>query len=173
MNKKNQLATLVALGTLGAPMLVQAQGAYDYESFNYPGSTSDFVRDINARGDAVGNGTLPYIYAEMMRRAEIEIACGPDYGVNERRRKDEGELTLIRESQRTTEQVMEFACRMVATATVWNPMYYLIAVPRAFLLGTTSTEWVGYLVSCVGSVLLFILCLLVFHLTETRVTERI
>ena len=71
MNKKNQLATLVALGALGAPMLVQAQGAYDYESFNYPGSTFDQVFGINDRGDAVGNGFIdpdgiPYVYDSKM-----------------------------------------------------------------------------------------------------------
>ena len=58
MNKKNHLATLVALGALGAPMLVQAQGAYDYESLIYPGSTLDQVFGINNRGDVVGNGTV-------------------------------------------------------------------------------------------------------------------
>ena len=67
MNKKNHLATLVALGALGAPMLVQAQGAYDYESFNYPGSVFDQVFGINNRGDAVGGGFVdpdgvPYVY---------------------------------------------------------------------------------------------------------------
>lgn len=71
MIKKNQLATLIALGTLGAPMLVQAQGAYDYESINFPGSTFDQVFGINDRGDVVGNGTIspdniPYVYDSKM-----------------------------------------------------------------------------------------------------------
>ncbi len=67
MNKKNRFVTLVALGTLGAPMLAQAQGAYDYESFNFPGSTFDQVFGINNRGDVAGGGTIapdsiPYVY---------------------------------------------------------------------------------------------------------------
>lgn len=67
MKMNIQLATLVALGALGAPMLVQAQGAYDYESFNYPGSDFDQVFGINDRGDAVGNGSvapdsIPFVY---------------------------------------------------------------------------------------------------------------
>jgi hypothetical protein len=67
MIKKYELATLVALWALGATMLVQAQGPYDYESFNYPGSTFDQAFGINNRGDAAGNGTvgvdtIPYVY---------------------------------------------------------------------------------------------------------------
>ena len=67
MSKKNQLATLVALGVLSAPMLAQAQGAYDYESFNYPGATVDVVFGINNRGDVAGFGivsgdVMPYVY---------------------------------------------------------------------------------------------------------------
>ena len=70
MYKKNQLATLVALGTLGAPMLALAQGAYDYESFKYPGSAFDQVFGINDRGDAVGSAfidpdIIPYVYDTM------------------------------------------------------------------------------------------------------------
>ena len=67
MNKNYQLATLVALGVLSAPMLAQAQGAYDYESFNYPGATVDVVFGINNRGDVAAFGIvsgdfMPYVY---------------------------------------------------------------------------------------------------------------
>ena len=64
MKKINYLFALLALGLLGAPTLVQAQGAYDYESFNYPGSTSDQVFGINNRGEVVGigSGSIPYVY---------------------------------------------------------------------------------------------------------------
>jgi hypothetical protein len=53
------------VGLLAAPLVAQAQ--YDYESFNYPGSTSDGVYGINNRGDVAGNGTvgadnIPYVY---------------------------------------------------------------------------------------------------------------
>ena len=67
MKKKNHLLAVLTVGLLVAPMLVQAQGAYDYESFNIPGSTFDQVFGINNRGDAVGNGFIapdgfPYVY---------------------------------------------------------------------------------------------------------------
>jgi hypothetical protein len=67
MKKKNQLMFVFAVGLLAGPMVAQAQGAYDYESFNYPGSTFDQAFGINDRGDAVGNGFIdpdgiPYVY---------------------------------------------------------------------------------------------------------------
>ncbi len=67
MMKKNQLLAVLTAGLLAGPMAAQAQGPYDYESFNSPGSTSDQVFGINNRGDAVGNGTIapdgiPYVY---------------------------------------------------------------------------------------------------------------
>ena len=54
--KKKPLVTIFALGILGTPMLAQAQGAYDYESVTYPGSTFDQLWGINQRGDVAGNG---------------------------------------------------------------------------------------------------------------------
>ena len=67
MKKFNHLLAVLALGLLGTPMLVQAQGAYDYESFYYSGSTFDQVFGINNRGDVAGNGevgsdVIPYVY---------------------------------------------------------------------------------------------------------------
>ena len=71
MKKKNQLLAALAVGLLAGPMVAQAQGAYDYESFNFPGSTFDQVFGINNRGDAVGNGDIapdgiPYVYDTKM-----------------------------------------------------------------------------------------------------------
>jgi hypothetical protein len=64
MKKKNKLLAVLAVGLLSAPMLVQAQGAYDYESINFPGSGFDQVFGINNRGDVVGNSQdgFPYVY---------------------------------------------------------------------------------------------------------------
>ena len=66
MNKKNRLATLIALGALGAPMLVQAQ--YDYQTIDHTGAPDTQVFGINDRGDVVGIGIpnvggLPFVYA--------------------------------------------------------------------------------------------------------------
>jgi len=57
--------------------------------------------------------------------------------------------------------------------TKFNPLYYLISMPREIILKGTMREWKGYLISTVIAVLVFIVGLVVFHLTETRITERI
>ncbi len=65
MKKLNQLLPFLAVGMLAAPLVAQAE--YDYESFNYPGSTLEQVYGINNRGDVAGNGIVgadnfPYVY---------------------------------------------------------------------------------------------------------------
>ena len=65
MKKKNQLLAVLAAGLLAAPMVAQAD--YDFQLFEYPGSTSDQVFGINNRGDVAGNGIvdpdgIPYVY---------------------------------------------------------------------------------------------------------------
>lgn len=57
--------------------------------------------------------------------------------------------------------------------TKYNPLYYLISVPRELILKGTIREWNGYLISIGISVLFFVVGLGIFHLTETRITERI
>jgi len=61
----------------------------------------------------------------------------------------------------------------LATLTRYNPLYYLVSTPRDAILKGVFSEWEGFLIVCFISIVLFIGCLLVFHLTETRVTERI
>ena len=63
-----------------------------------------------------GDRSVPLIFAEMIRRAGIELACDLELGVVERRQKDKQEVAWLRESQRATEGAMEMACRLVATA---------------------------------------------------------
>ena len=62
---------------------------------------------------------------------------------------------------------------MLATLTKYNPLYYLVSTPRDLVLKGLIPEWKGFLIVCFVSILLFIGCLFVFHLTETRVAERI
>ncbi len=57
--------------------------------------------------------------------------------------------------------------------TKFNPLYYLISMPRELILKGTIVEWKGYLISTAISFIVFMLGLVVFHLTETRITERI
>jgi hypothetical protein len=58
VKNRKHISIVLLGGLLAGPMVAQAQGAYDFESFNYPGSTFDQVFGINERGDAVGNGSI-------------------------------------------------------------------------------------------------------------------
>lgn len=62
---------------------------------------------------------------------------------------------------------------LLTKITNYNPLYYLISTPREFLLTGNISEWKGYLISSIISIIIFILCLVIFHLTETRITERL
>lgn len=62
---------------------------------------------------------------------------------------------------------------ILARITNYNPLYYLTSVPRELVLTGTITEWKGFLISSAISIIIFVICLIVFHLTETRVAERI
>jgi len=57
--------------------------------------------------------------------------------------------------------------------THYNPLYYLVSAPRELALMGKISEWKGFLFSTILSVVIFIVCLVAFHLTETRITERI
>lgn len=57
--------------------------------------------------------------------------------------------------------------------TRYNPLYYLVALPRDLVLRGSFAEWGGFFYGTILSVVIFVSCLFVFHLTESRVTERI
>jgi Xaa-Pro aminopeptidase len=61
--------------------------------------------------------TLPLIFAHEMGQAGIPVQCDPDWGVLQRRSKDEQEIECLREAQRVTEDAMRMACEMIAGAT--------------------------------------------------------
>ncbi len=61
--------------------------------------------------------SLPMIFAEMLHRVSIEVQCDIEWGVQERRQKDEQELVWIQKAQSVTEEVMELACVMIARST--------------------------------------------------------
>jgi Xaa-Pro aminopeptidase len=65
----------------------------------------------------VGDRTLPLIFADFARQAGIRVECDPNRWVQERRQKTAEEIQHLREAQRITEQVVELACRMIASAT--------------------------------------------------------
>jgi len=62
---------------------------------------------------------------------------------------------------------------VLAIITKYNPLYYLVSTPRDLVLKGLVLEWKGFLIVCLISMILFIGCLFAFHLTETRVAERI
>jgi Xaa-Pro aminopeptidase len=60
--------------------------------------------------------TLPLIYVEILKRAGISVQCDVEWGVIERRQKDDQEIAAIERAQNVTEQVMRQACETVANA---------------------------------------------------------
>ena len=61
----------------------------------------------------------------------------------------------------------------VAAVALHNPLYYLIAVPRSLILTGAMLDWRAYAISVLLSFAVFVVFIFVFHLTESRVTERV
>lgn len=62
---------------------------------------------------------------------------------------------------------------IVASFSAYNPLYYLLSVPRdLFLLGSTE-QLQGYMYSSLFSLAVFLVCWLAFRLAGTRMVERI
>jgi lipopolysaccharide transport system permease protein len=61
----------------------------------------------------------------------------------------------------------------LATISSYNPLYYLVSVPRSLILTGTTTEWGPFALASALSLVIFILCLCAFHLAETRIAERV
>ncbi|MBI1372064.1 MAG: M24 family metallopeptidase [Phycisphaera sp.] len=66
---------------------------------------------------ATTDRTLPYIFAEHMRRAGIELEYDGELGVLERRVKQADELEALERAQRMTHDAMAMACGLIARAT--------------------------------------------------------
>jgi lipopolysaccharide transport system permease protein len=62
---------------------------------------------------------------------------------------------------------------LLADITEYNPMYYLVAAPRELVLEGAVVDVRGFAAACVFSVVVFGVALVSFHLTETRIAERI
>lgn len=62
---------------------------------------------------------------------------------------------------------------MLAQITRFNPFYYLISAPRELVLKGTILEMRGFVGSIIISIIAFLVFTVIFHLTETRVTERV
>lgn len=57
--------------------------------------------------------------------------------------------------------------------TQYNPMYYFISTGRDLIFYGRLNEVQGFIFSTLFSVVLFVVALVIFHLTETRIAERI
>jgi Xaa-Pro aminopeptidase len=87
------------------------------------------------------------IYAEMLRRAGIETQCDIEWGVLERRQKDEQELAWIQEAQTATEVAIERACALVANATADRDGYLFVDGQQltSELVRAKVDQWLGEL----------------------------
>ena len=55
----------------------------------------------------------------------------------------------------------------------YNPLYYLIATPRDIVTSSGSIHLKGFLLSSAVSAAIFCICIIVFHITEVRISERV
>ncbi|NLF72191.1 MAG: aminopeptidase P family protein [Candidatus Anammoximicrobium sp.] len=65
---------------------------------------------------AIADRTLPLLFAHEIQKAGIAVDCDPDWGVVQRRSKDEQEIQWLQESQQATEAAMQMACETVCRA---------------------------------------------------------
>jgi len=62
---------------------------------------------------------------------------------------------------------------LLALVTHYNPLYYFISAGRDWSLTGTLSEPKGFFISCILAIFVFFTGLVIFHLTETRITERV
>ncbi len=65
----------------------------------------------------IGDRSLPLIFADFARQAGITVECDSEQWVLERRQKSEEEIQYLRDAQAITEQAIQLACGMIASAT--------------------------------------------------------
>ncbi|MEZ4221721.1 MAG: ABC transporter permease [Polyangiaceae bacterium] len=63
--------------------------------------------------------------------------------------------------------------RMLDTVTGLNPLYYLVVGPRDLLLQGQLSDPRGFFIASAVATVTFLIALVGFHLTETRIAERI
>ncbi|HVZ93227.1 MAG TPA: M24 family metallopeptidase [Phycisphaerales bacterium] len=79
-------------------------------------AAAEFLRREGVR-EIWTDRTLPMIFAWHIEQVGVELRYDPDFGVRERRSKDEQEVEFMRASQRATEEAIEMACRVIARAS--------------------------------------------------------
>ena len=83
-------------------------------------ATSQSVAEFLIRNGirtVIGDRTMPLIFADEIRSRGIDLACDRDLGVMQRRQKDDQEIEWLREAQSATERAVEYACRLIGSAS--------------------------------------------------------
>ena len=62
---------------------------------------------------------------------------------------------------------------ILAKITEVNLLHYLVSGARDLVLKGTISEPMGFFISSLVSLIIFFICLIIFHLTETRICERV
>lgn len=62
--------------------------------------------------------SLPLLFVHEVQKRGIAVECDPEFGVFERRAKDQQEIEWLEEAQSDTELAVEMACNLVARAQV-------------------------------------------------------
>lgn len=106
----------------------RADRVYGYSDFTPPGSILSGDRETaaaqstteclrrNGITTVIADRTLPLLYVDEMQAAGIHVELDADFGVTDRRMKDDEEINHLRHAQQVTEEVMQMACETVASA---------------------------------------------------------
>lgn len=78
-------------------------------------SAAECLRRMKIRTITVDR-SFPFLFAEMIQSAKIEIVLDPELGVRERRIKDAHEVEALRRAQSVTEDAIEMALTLIASA---------------------------------------------------------
>lgn len=62
---------------------------------------------------------------------------------------------------------------LLSKISFYNPLYYLVAFPRDLILTGNTDELTGYIISSIFAFIVLFVCVFIFHLSETRIAERI
>lgn len=62
---------------------------------------------------------------------------------------------------------------LLGIITNYNPLYYLISVPRDILLFGNFPNPIGYYISSGAAFLALVVFIIIFHITEVRIAERV
>ena len=62
---------------------------------------------------------------------------------------------------------------LLTKISFYNPLYYLVSFPRDLILAGNTNDLNGYIISTIFAFIILLVCIFVFHLSETRIAERI